>query len=161
MAIPVLTVARPRDRCCARGRLDAQVGARPRGILPFPQSTLASPSHPSPRFPPGLRGELRVGECRPPGKPAVCNGSQRTSGAARVRAQLAVCGPPSSIRLGRDPGKRGRVRWPAAGQRRSSREPVPLAFDPQQALAGDPKRLHGRSDETILFFLVFSPPPPI
>lgn len=40
-AVPVLTVARPRDRCCAREMRDAQVGAWPRLMPLFPQPTLA------------------------------------------------------------------------------------------------------------------------
>lgn len=40
-AVPVLTVARPRDRCCARKMRDAQVGAWPRLMPLFPQPTLA------------------------------------------------------------------------------------------------------------------------
>ena len=60
VAVPVLTVARPRNQCCTRGRRDAQVGVRPRRMPPFPQPAFASPFFPRAPLSPGLRGELCV-----------------------------------------------------------------------------------------------------
>lgn len=60
VVVPVLTVARPRNQCCARGRRDVQVGVRPRRMSPFPQPAFASPFFPRAPLSPGLRGELCV-----------------------------------------------------------------------------------------------------
>lgn len=156
MAVPVLTVAQPGDRCCARGRRDAQVGARPRRMPSSPQSTLATP-HPAPHSRPGCG--LRFGECSPlaagprSGDPLFVTGRS-----ARQAGRGASCRP------GRDPGKRALVRLPAAGQPRSLGELVLPAPTPRPVLPEIPGVFSGFLRRPFFFLppsVLLPRPPPI
>lgn len=139
VVVPVLTVARPRNQCCARGRRDVQVGVRPRRMSPFPQPAFASPFFPRAPLTPGLRGELCV-----TGRGAVRRGLGRGR-SRRVAARYPLAA--------RGSGNCWPSRWAVAASLGVRENSVPLL--PALSLYSRGLYRALRSDETFCFSFLF------